>query len=231
MSNLTFKKGNIFSSDKQTIVNTINCVGVMGKGIALGFRLRYPEMFERYKELCKSKQIVIGKLWLYKLPQEGSQWVLNFPTKKHWKYPSRMEYLEAGLQKFVDTYEEKGITSIAFPLLGAHNGGLDKIEVLDMMHSYLEKCSIPIDIYEYDPGAPDEIFIQFKEKWLSMPMHDKKNMGIRVNQIETLDNAINNVAICSMTSLSECDGIGIMTLQKCFNLVIGYKPQPSLNLK
>ena len=59
----------------------------------------------------------------------------------------------------------------------------------------------------------------------------QKTMGIRVNQIETLDNAINNVAICSMTSLSECDGIGIMTLQKCFNLVIGYKPQPSLNLK
>lgn len=88
---------------------------------------------------------------------------IEFSYKKHWKYPSRMEYLEAGLQKFVDTYEEKGITSIAFPLLGAHNGGLDKIEVLDMMHSYLEKCSIPIDIYEYDPGAPDEIFIQFKE--------------------------------------------------------------------
>ena len=61
MSNITFKTGNIFSTDKQTIVNTINCVGVMGKGIALGFRLRYPEMFERYKDLCKSKQIAIGR--------------------------------------------------------------------------------------------------------------------------------------------------------------------------
>ena len=157
MNNITFKKGNIFSSDKQTIVNTINCVGVMGKGVALGFRLRYPEMYEKYKEFCKNKQIAIGKLWLYKQPQEGSQWVLNFPTKFHWKYPSKMEYLKAGLQKFVDTYEEKGITSIAFPLLGTHNGGLDKIEVLDMMHSYLEKCLIPIDIYEYDPAAPDEL--------------------------------------------------------------------------
>ena len=147
MSNITFKKGNIFSSDKQTIVNTINCVGVMGKGVALGFRLRYPEMYEKYRELCKTKQIAIGKLWLYKQSREGLQWILNFPTKIHWKYPSKMEYLEAGLQKFVDTYEEKGITSIAFPLLGTHNGGLDKIEVLDTMHSFLEKCSIPIDIY------------------------------------------------------------------------------------
>ena len=231
MSNITFTKGNIFSSDKQTIVNTINCVGVMGKGVALGFRLRYPEMYEKYRELCKTRQIAVGKLWLYKQSREGLQWILNFPTKIHWKYPSKMEYIEAGLQKFVDTYEEKGITSIAFPLLGTHNGGLDKIEVLDMMHSYLEKCSIPIDIYEYDPEAPDELFNQFKEKWISMSILDKKKLGIRANQLETIDTAINNKGICSMTTLSECDGIGILTLQKCFNLVIEYKPQPTLDLK
>ena len=231
MSNITFKKGNIFSSDKQTIVNTINCVGVMGKGVALGFRLRYPEMYEKYKEFCKNKQITIGKLWLYKRPQEDSKWVLNFPTKFHWKYPSKMEYLEAGLQKFVETYKEKGITSIAFPLLGTHNGGLDKIEVLNMMHFYLEKCYIPIEIYEYDSKAPDELHKQFKEKWASMSMHDKKNMGIRANQIFEIDKVINDINISSMTSLSECDGIGILTLQKCFNLVLDYKAQPTLDLK
>ena len=91
------------------------------------------EMFEKYKELCQSKMIGIGKLWLYK-SEDTPQWVLNFPTKFHWKYPSKMEYLEAGLQKFVDSYEEKGITSIAFPLLGTHNGGLDKIEVIGNIH-------------------------------------------------------------------------------------------------
>ena len=80
----------------QTIVNTINCVGVMGKGIALVFKLRYPEMFDKYQELCKSKMIGIGKLWLYKT-SESPQWVLNFPTKFHWKYPSKMEYIEKGL--------------------------------------------------------------------------------------------------------------------------------------
>ena len=99
------------------------------------------------------------------------------------------------------------------------------------MHSYLEKCSIPIDIYEYDPTVPDELFNQFKEKWMAMPMSDKKNMGIRANQIETIDNAINDANICSMTALSEFDGIGILTLQKCFNLVVGYMPQPTLDLK
>ena len=142
-----------------------------------------------------------------------------------------MEYLEAGLQKFVETYKEKGITSIAFPLLGTHNGGLDKIEVLNMMHFYLEKCYIPIEIYEYDSKAPDELYKQFKEKWASMSMHDKKNMGVRANQIFEIDKVINDINISSMTSLSECDGIGILTLQKCFNLVLDYKTQPTLDLK
>lgn len=231
MSNITFKKGNIFSSDKQTIVNTINCVGVMGKGVALGFRLRYPKMYEKYKEYCDSKQIAIGKLWLYKQPQEGTQWVLNFPTKFHWKYPSKMEYIEAGLQKFVDTYEEKGVTSIAFPLLGTHNGGLDKIEVLDMMLSYLKKCSIPIDIYEYDPNAPDELYNLFKTKWISMSMNDKKRIGIRPSQIAIIDSAIKDTNIYSMASLSECNGIGILTLQRCFNLVVNNEVQQPMSRK
>lgn len=231
MGNITFKKGNIFSSDKQTIVNTINCVGVMGKGVALGFRLRYPEMYEKYKEFCKNKQITIGKLWLYKRPQEYSKWVLNFPTKFHWKYPSKMEYLEAGLQKFVETYQEKGITSIAFPLLGTHNGGLDKIDVLNIMHFYLDKCSIPIEIYEYDSKAPDELYKQFKDKWMSMSIYDKKNLGIRANQIVVIDKILNDINNSSMTSLSECNGIGIVTLQKCFNLILNYKEQPMLDWK
>lgn len=97
MNNITFHKGNIFNSQTQTIVNTVNCVGVMGKGIALVFKLRYPEMFDKYKVFCQSKMIGIGKLWLYK-SEESTQWVLNFPTKFHWKYPSKIEYLEAGLQ-------------------------------------------------------------------------------------------------------------------------------------
>ena len=223
MSNITYIKGNIFQSDKQTIVNTVNCVGVMGKGVALGFRLRYPEMYEKYKVFCQNKQLTVGKLWLYK-PDNDSQWVLNFPTKIHWKYPSKMEYLELGLQKFVDSYKEKGITSISFPLLGTHNGGLDKIEVLNLMHKYLERCDIPIEIYEYDPDAPDELFEQFKKKWNSLSPIEKKKAGIRTaKQIQTIDNALNDSEIKSMTSLTSLNGIGITTIEKCFGLVMGYK--------
>lgn len=79
-------KGNIFTSNCQTLVNAVNCVGVMGAGIALECRLRYFEMYNRYVALCEENKIEIGLLWIYKSPVK---WILNFPTKKHWKYPSK----------------------------------------------------------------------------------------------------------------------------------------------
>lgn len=219
---ILLRKGNIFNTKAQTIVNTINCDGVMGKGIALVFKLRYPKLFDLYKEYCKSKLIGIGKLWLYK-GEVNEPWVLNFPTKFHWKYPSKMEYIEKGLQKFVDTYKDKGITSIAFPLLGTHNGGLDKEEVLALMKRYLNQCDIPIEVYEYDPSASDDLFESFKAKWNSIPQQDKKTLtGIKMQkQIDTIDEALCSDQVRSMISLIEYDGIGLKTMEKCFKLVMG----------
>jgi O-acetyl-ADP-ribose deacetylase (regulator of RNase III) len=138
-------KGDIFESDTQTIVNTVNCVGVMGKGIALLFKEKYPKMFIRYKELCDLNLIKTGSLWLYKT---SDKWILNFPTKDHWKNPSEIEYLKTGLKKFIDTYEEKGITSISFPLLGATNGGINPDISLRIMTEYLNDCKIPVIIFD-----------------------------------------------------------------------------------
>lgn len=142
---LTVLRGDLFQSDAQTIVNTINCVGAMGKGIALEYKKKYPEMYVKYVSLCKNKQISIGKLWLYKT---DTKWILNFPTKDDWRNPSKIEYLVLGLEKFVSTYKEKGITSIAFPLLGANNGGLDPKLSLEIMVRYLK--DLDIDVYIYD---------------------------------------------------------------------------------
>lgn len=108
---LSITTGNLFSSQCQTLVNTVNCVGVMGAGIALEFKLRYPEMFVRYVQHCRSERIDIGKLWLYKPPQPDKQWVLNFPTKRDWKHPSKVEYLQKGLQRFVETYAQRELTT------------------------------------------------------------------------------------------------------------------------
>jgi O-acetyl-ADP-ribose deacetylase (regulator of RNase III) len=146
-----YVKGNLFQSPADVLVNTVNTVGVMGKGIALDFKNLYPEMYRQYRDLCESGQFKIGKLWLYKSP---NKWVLNFPTKKHWRRPSRVEYIEAGLCKFVQKYESFGIHSIAFPALGCGNGQLDfESQVKPLMEKHLRQ--LPIEVFIY-PGRDTE---------------------------------------------------------------------------
>lgn len=225
---IEFVKGNIFNTKAQVVVNTINCVGVMGKGIALVYKLRYPKMFDLYKEHCKSKLIGIGKLWLYK-GELDAPWVLNFPTKFHWKYPSKLEYVEKGLRKFLDTYKVQGIESIAFPLLGAHNGGLDRDEVYQLMTSYLSKCEIPVEIFEYDPSAPDDLFESFAVKWGSFSSAQiQKVTGIRKDRINTITTVIENKSIKSMIDLINEPGIGLVTMEKCFSFIMRGEAQTSL---
>lgn len=212
--------GNIFNSKCQTIVNTVNCVGVMGKGIALVHKLRYPKMYEEYKHHCKNKLIKTGSLWLYS-KQENAPWILNFPTKYHWKYPSKIEWIEQGLQKFVNTYEEKGITSIAFPLLGTHNGGLNTNVVREIMVEYLVKCNIDIEIYDYDPNAPDDLFASFKTKWLSLEQVTiKSKTGIQPQYAKKITEILQSGEINSMVALANYKGIGEKTLEKAFGYVL-----------
>ena len=119
---IVYVSGNIFESPAQVIVNTVNTVGVMGKGIAKEFKRIYPDMFDKYRELCENQELNIGQLWLYKT---SNKLILNFPTKKHWRSPSRTEYIEEGLKKFQEIYTKWGIHSIAFPPLGCGNGELN----------------------------------------------------------------------------------------------------------
>ena len=151
---LQFIHSSILDSQAQTVVNTVNTVGVMGKGLAQAFREKYPSMFKAYKELCDNNQFSVGQLWLWR---GGNQWVLNFPTKKHWRYPSKLEYIESGLVKFVANYESRGIREISFPRLGCGNGGLNWEDVKPLMEKYLSNLPIPIYIHDFeaDIGAPE----------------------------------------------------------------------------
>lgn len=149
---IEYIEGDIFESPAQVIVNTVNTVGVMGKGIALSFKKRYPDMFERYKAVCEKGQLTTGKLMLF---YEADYWILLFPTKEHWRTPSKLEYIESGLQKFVQTYAQKGITSIAFPRLGCGNGELKWEKVRPIMEKYLK--DLPITVYIYLGTHPDAI--------------------------------------------------------------------------
>ena len=164
---ITYVACDLFLSPARVLVNTVNTVGVMGKGIAKDFKQIYPEMFREYQLLCQNNWFDIGKLWLYKTQ---NKWILNFPTKRHWRQPSRPEYIEAGLAKFVDTYHVYGITSISFPLLGCGNGELDwDTQVRPIMERYLKKLPIRVFIHLIhvkDPFIPEHRDIKQVQHWL-----------------------------------------------------------------
>lgn len=148
---IVFKRGNIFDSDCQTLVNTVNRNGVMGKGLALQFKKRYPEMFDEYRLACKMKQIHSGgdiMVWDY-IDLYKPKKILCFATKEDWWNPSKFVWIERGLKMFVNTYKAFGITSIAWPKLGCTNGKLNwENEVKPLMVKYLDDINIMCEIYE-----------------------------------------------------------------------------------
>lgn len=187
---IKYIKGDIFSSPAQVLVNTVNLDGVMGKGIAFQFKKLYPDMFKKYQMFCEKNMLDIGKLWLYKSEEK---WILNFPTKRHWRNSSKLEYIEEGLKKFVATYKEKNITSIAFPKLGCGNGGLEWKVVKPIMDEYLK--NLPIDIYIYeDEYTTGKEFKNIKEmkRWLSQYPRDLSFLEFKddistLSKLESID--------------------------------------------
>jgi O-acetyl-ADP-ribose deacetylase (regulator of RNase III) len=133
----------VFDAPVQTIVNTVNCDGFMGKGLALEVKTRFPDVFQKYQAMCRRGKMQVGSLQLIK---SANPWVLNFPTKNHWRGKSKLEYIEKGLRKFAATYKRRGIKSIAFPPLGCGSGGLKWEEVRPLMERYLAKL-VGIEVY------------------------------------------------------------------------------------
>ena len=156
---IVFKKGDIFTSKCKTLVNTVNCVGVMGKGLALQFKQKYPHMFTIYQLACSHGLITKGgDIWQFSIqdlfPMKFSPEpikILCFATKEHWRNPSKIEWIERGLQYIVDNHQSLNIESIAFPKLGCTNGKLNyEHQVKPLMIKYLSQLpeNILIEIYE-----------------------------------------------------------------------------------
>lgn len=164
---IIIKAGTVFNTDAEAIVNTVNCKGVMGAGIALEFQLRYPDMFSCYERKCETGEIKIGKLDYY---QEGDLTIINFPTKYDFKFPSKLEWIELGLKNFIETFQDHDIESVAFPKLGAGKGGLDWEEVKALMIKYLEPLDITIYICEDSNPQAEGIEEQMLEKLNTMPL-------------------------------------------------------------
>ena len=152
---LKFVTGNIFDSDVEAVVNTVNCVGVMGRGIALQFKQHYPENYTAYELACKRNEVVPGKMFVYELNQlMNPKYIINFPTKRHWRGASRIEDIEAGLADLAVVISERQISTIALPPLGAGLGGLDWSTVRKMIVTELSRLS-NVDIVVYEPsGTP-----------------------------------------------------------------------------
>ncbi|WP_257657878.1 type II toxin-antitoxin system antitoxin DNA ADP-ribosyl glycohydrolase DarG [Parapedobacter lycopersici] len=148
---IKYLKGNILESDAEALVNTVNTVGVMGKGIALQFKKAFPSNFKAYAEACKNGEVEIGKLLVTHDSNldAGEKLIINFPTKKDWRRPSEYSFIEVGLDKLVSTINEYNIRSIAIPPLGAGNGGLEWENVKRIIEVKLGH--LDTDIYVFEP--------------------------------------------------------------------------------
>lgn len=141
---VTLTSGNLLASSAQTLVNTVNCVGVMGKGIALAFKRKYPEMFEDYVRRCDRDEVRLGQPYIYDV---GNRKILNFPTKDHWRAVSRLEDIVEGLEYLKKHYREWGIQSLAVPPLGCGNGQLDWEVVGPTLYRHLSEFDVPVELY------------------------------------------------------------------------------------
>ncbi len=175
MSRIFWNHSTVLNSTAQTITNTVNCVGVMGAGLALEFRLRYPEMFREYLKKCKRREISVGKPWLF-INSNYDKWIYNFPTKNHWKRPSKVEWIIEGLEDFVKNYQSLGITSIAFPKLGSNLGGLDWEEVKKVMEHYLKKVDIPVEICLDEEVNATGLELKMLDIFLSYPFDENPDL-------------------------------------------------------
>ena len=201
----------VFNTNADCIVNTINCVSFMGKGLALEFALRYPELERIYKEQCARKQIHTGIVYFYNI---NGQKIINFPTKFHFKYPSKIEWIEQGLVYFINNYKNWNIKSVAFPILGASNGGLNPIEVESLMIKYLSQLDIDVYICKSKlvEGKEKDMVDAFK----TTDIDDlSKIVKLNTKQIDNLKR--NQQSIVKFHQISEIEGIGAVTYKSIFD--------------
>jgi len=148
---IRFTSGDIIRDEADALVNTVNCVGVMGRGIALQFKKAFPDNFEEYRKACHRGEVLPGKMFITERDSlAGPRFIINFPTKRHWRGKSRIEDIESGLAALRHEIRERDIKSIAIPALGSGLGGLNWSEVKTRIVAALESVDVPVCVYE--PG-------------------------------------------------------------------------------
>lgn len=209
-------KGNLFASKAHALVNTVNCVGVMGKGIALEFRRRYPEIFRQYVQDCDNKEILPGKVYYYPFK---NILILNFAVKDHWKYPSKLKWVESCLQQFRKEYKEKEISSVAFPWMGAMNGRIPLNIIKDVMRRYLfDLRGIQVEVYDFDPDARDPLWEILQELVNS---HNASYLAaiakITLRYCDRIFEAVRDLEVNNLYQLTNTKDIGKKSIDKLYS--------------
>lgn len=190
----------------------------MGAGIALECRYRFRAMYERYVELCNRGELAPGKLFLW---ANSTPWILNFPTKRHWKDDSSLLIIRAGLEKFAATYRDKKISSIAFPRLGTSHGGLDWSQVRPLMHEVLAPLpNLRVEIFGFDPRAPDLLFPKLTALTARAEAASVARMfSLRAPQARAVLSAIEGGQVANMIALQRAPGVGDKTVERIYEVL------------
>ena len=148
---MRFTTGNLLEAKVAALVNTVNTVGVMGKGLALMFKERFPENYTAYVKACRTREVQTGQMFVFPVEEKsGLQWIVNFPTKQHWRLPTEIAWVRDGLVALRDTIQDKQISSIALPPLGCGNGGLQWSVVRPLVEEVLSGLRA-VEILVYEP--------------------------------------------------------------------------------
>jgi O-acetyl-ADP-ribose deacetylase (regulator of RNase III) len=224
-------KGNLFASQAQCLVNTVNCVGIMGKGVALEFRRRFPAMFEEYRRVCEAGMLRPGQILPYR---RGDPWILNFAVKDDWKHPSRLEWVESCLTKFAANYRSLGVQSVAMPWLGAMNGRLEWDQVQSLIRSHLSDLpDISIELVEFDPHASDPLFeglVCQAERSTAEEFH--RRAKLTESAASAILSAVKNRRVNSLSEICSLEGLGKKTIDNLYSFLIRSKAvfhEPSLS--
>jgi len=159
---IVFKKENILNVRAEVLINSVNLKGVMGKGVALAFKNAFPENYKLYKKACENGNIDIGKIFVTETHQLFPKFIVNFPTKKHWRFPSKYEYIKLGMEDLVKWIKKENIKSIAIPPLGSGNGKLDWIKVKKIIIRYLNTLQEDLEIVILEPNPKFAVAITKK---------------------------------------------------------------------
>lgn len=157
---IEYKTGDLLAEDAEALVNAVNCVGIMGRGIALEFKQAWPENFKAYAAACRRHEVRPGHMFVSETDRlTAPRYIINFPTKRHWRDKSRIEDIEAGLEALVAEIRKRGIRSIAVPALGAGLGGLDWSEVRARIERAMRDLT-GVRVVVFEPHGPESLRLE-----------------------------------------------------------------------